>query len=198
MGSRVVELALKRGYKVVAFVHNHDLFVPDNSLVVKKGDIYDAEKVAAALVGSEAVVSCLSSWGTKRRDVLTAAMQAAIPAMEQANIMRIVTLTGSGAPAPDAVASTRHGLLARIIESTPAGKVFHDGENHMQLLAASSLDWTTIRSPFMSNFGMLKYRLNLKTGNPLATIKRQAVAEAMLDQLESNEYVRQAPLIHRK
>lgn len=197
VGSLVVEEALRRGHRVVAFVHSRDLFVPDNNLIVLKGDVHSVEDVAGAVQGSDGVVSALGSWGTKRRDILASAMHALIPAMESAQISRIVTLTGSGAAAPGVRPSAGHRLLQNLLRPLPAGKVFYDGEEHMRLLAESSLSWTTVRSPVMNNFGGESYHLNFKVGSPLETIKRSVVARCLLDQLESDRYVRMAPIIHR-
>lgn len=197
VGSLVVEEALRRGYTVVAFVHSHDLFSPSGKLIVIKGDIYDSADVAGALKGSDAVISCLGSWGTSKRNVLTAGMQAIVPVMVEQKIKRIVTLTGSGAVDPNMLPSSSHKALMRLLAPFPAGKVFGDGEKHMRLLAESDLDWTTIRSPIMNNFGKSTYQLGSKPQGPLATINRKAVATCMLDQLEIKENIHSAPIIRR-
>jgi putative NADH-flavin reductase len=197
VGSLVVEQALRRGYRVVAFVHNHSLFAPSGKLSIRKGDIYNAPDVVAALKGSDAVVSCLSSWGTPGKDVLTSAMRTIIPAMVEQKIKRIVTLTGSGANEPGNNPSVSYKLMLQVLAPFPAGKVFCDGEDHMKLLADSNLRWTTIRSPVMNNRGTDGYELNLKAGSPLTTIKRAAVATALLDQIDAANFLHQAPIIHR-
>jgi len=196
VGSLVVEEALRRGLSVVAFVHSHDLFVPNNRLRVIKGDIYSAKDAAGALEGSNAVISCLGSWGTKKRNVLTAAMRNIIPVMTEQKIDRIITLTGSGAGAPDHTASSLHRLFMRATASFPAGKVFRDGEEHMKLLAASQLDWTTLRSPIMTAGRATAYMLSMDAGSAL--IRRATVARALVDQLADTAYLRQAPIITRK
>jgi len=193
VGSLVVEEALRRGFSVIAFVHSHDMFVPSNKLRVVKGDIYNEADVQDAIKGSAAVVSCLGSWGTKHRNVLASAMRAIIPAMEHQKIGRIVTLTGSGAAAPSAKPGVAHSALLKLLTPFPAGKVFRDGEEHMKLLAASNLGWTTLRSPIMTSGNKTKYRLTLKSGS--LTIPRAAVATALLDQLDNKDYLHQTPII---
>ncbi len=198
VGHLVVELALKRGHSVVAFVHHRDLFVPNNRLRVITGDIHSNEDVEKAILGSDAVISCLGSWGTKSRDILTAAMRAIIPVMEQQHISRIVTLTGSGAAAPGERTGAGHDALLKFLAPFPAGKVFSDGEQHMKLLAASNLDWTTVRSPVMKNRGGDDYTLRNQSGKLFDTINRNAVATALVDQVEATDFLRQAPGIFRK
>ncbi len=198
VGSLVVESALRRGYTVVAFVHRTNLFSPSGELIVVRGDVYNKNDVASALRGSDAVISCLGSWGTPKKDVLTVAMRAIIPAMEASGMPRIITLTGSGAKAPGEHETSSHRLVMVLVKPFPAHKVFLDGERHMELLAASGLSWTTVRSPVMTSFGREGYRLDLKTQSPLATAHRTAVANALLDQLDSTEFLCHAPFIHRR
>jgi putative NADH-flavin reductase len=201
IGRLVVAEALARGYKVVAVVHKHNPFEKADRLKVMQGDIYSGRDVAKALKGSRVVVSCLGSWGRKtatgNRNVLTAAMLEILPAMKSQNIERIVTLTGSGALAPDAPRTRAHRWVMRLLAPFPAGKVFRDGEEHMKLLRGSGLAWTSIRSPLMNNMDGDGYKLSDGNGNHYLTISRQAVAHAVVDQLESLEWLQKAPVISR-
>ncbi|MBC7582106.1 NAD(P)H-binding protein [Aeromicrobium sp.] len=193
VGRLVVSEALKRGYDVVAFVHNHNPFEELNHLTIVKGDIANSGDITKALLGSEAVISCLGSWGQPGRNVLTTAMTAIIPAMKAQKITRIITLTGSGAMAPDVTEGLGHKLFMKAMAPFPAGKVFHDGEQHMKLLAVSSLDWTSLRSPIMKSKGTSAYQLTSKASN--ARLPRSAVVAALIDQLTLTEYIYQAPII---
>lgn len=196
VGSLVVQEALARGHEVVAFTHSKDLS-PAAGLRVVKGDIYDAESATGAIKGSDAVISALGSWGTPKKDVLSAAIANIIPAMEKAGIKRIVSLTGSGANAPDdkfdpinAVGHMAFGLVA--------SKVLHDSEKHIEMLAESSLDWTVLRSPPMNSRGNPRtYSVGQKRPLPIVTINRRAVAKCLVDLVESTRYARQAPFIKR-
>lgn len=198
VGSRVVELALRRGYLVTAVVHSQDLFVPSNNLLVQRGDIYNMDDVAKSLRGTTAVISCLGSWGTAAKDVLSSAMRAVIPAMEEQGIGRIVTLTGNAAAAPGQKISRGHAGWLGALKPLGAGKVFRDGEEHMRLLANSRLDWTAIRSPIMNNLGGSSYVLDKRPTPLWATVSRLSVATALLDQLDSDEFLGQAPFIRRR
>jgi putative NADH-flavin reductase len=197
VGTLVVEEALRRGFTVTAFIHRRNLFAPSGNLAIVQGDIYNSTDVAKALRGSQAVVSCLGSWGTPKKNVLASAVQAIIPAMHEHKIQRIITLTGSSALEPGASPQLTHRLLLRLLAPFPAGKVFYDGEEHMRLLAQSGLDWTTVRSPVMNNIGKA-YTLNLRPANPWETITRTSVAKALLDQIQSSDFRAAAPVIHRK
>jgi uncharacterized protein len=195
VGSLVVEAALERGYTVVAFVHNHNSFSPNERLIIRKGDVYNATDVAAALAGSDVVISCLGSWGTKGRDVLSRFVANVLPAIEQYKITRLVTLTGIGVQKhPGAL----HRTALRAMSWLPFGKVFADAERHVHLLDSSAVQWTAVCSPVMNNFGGVGYRLSNSLGNPLRTINRRAVAAALLDQIEQRNFVHEAPGIFRR
>ncbi len=195
VGQLVVKQLLADGHRVVAFVHGHAPFEESDHLKIRRGDIHNAPDVKAAIVGSEIVISTLGSWGTTTKDILGSAMGTIIPAMKTQDITRIVSLTGSGAFAPqdrpspiDKLSHTAFGLIA--------GSVLRDGEKHLRLLDASDLDWTVIRSPAMRSFGPASYHLNTKTPFALATVHRQAVVHAIVDQLTATDFLRQAPHIH--
>lgn len=196
VGRRVVELALKRGYTVVAVVHRRDPFQGTPNLIVRRGDIRNPRDVEVALKGSRAVVSCLGSWGTKTKDILTTGMRVIIPEMEELGIRRIVTLTGADALAPWERAEGAHALSHTALRLL-AGKVLEDGELHMRLLSASKLYWTTLRSPVMTTFGRADYVLGMEHPAVRATVHRQAVAKALVDQIIQPQYVYKAPFISR-
>jgi len=195
VGTLVTEEALRRGYTVVAFVHRHAPPSPSSQLITRHGDVHSAPDVANALVGSDAVVSCLGSWGTPRHTVLSNAMLSLIPAMQAAGVRRIVTLTGIGVwQKPSAF----YRFLLHVAAVTPAGKVFWDGQEHVRLLAGRGLDWTTVCSPIMNNVGGPEYRLSRHIGWPFVTIARRSVAAALLDQIDASDYLRSTAVIHRK
>lgn len=198
IGSRVVKILIKKRYKVIAFVHGDHNFDESPNLVVYTGDIYNAEDVGAALRGSKFVISALGSWGAPKKDVLAAGMSTIIPAMKKHKIRRIVTLTGADAR----VSSDKPGLTHKLTHAffgAAAPKIMRDGEQHMRFLAASSLEWTTLRSPVMTDKGELgNYVLRMKLPGIFATIHRDDVAAAMVWLVETGEYVRKAPVIYRK
>jgi putative NADH-flavin reductase len=196
VGSLVVEAALRRGFSVVAFTHSRDMFIPSNKMRVIKADIHSATDVAKAVQGSDAVISCLGSWGTKSKDILSSAMENVIPAMEAQGIKRIITLTGGAAFDEKDVLPAGQKIAYKLF-SVGAGKIIYDGEQHIKLLRASSLDWTVIRAPVMNNIGRATYKLSNKLPGLFTTIPRQAVANAILDQLDNPKTIHQLPVIYR-
>ncbi len=196
VGRQVVALCLERGYTVTAFVHSHNPFEAQAGLNVVAGDIYNHEDIAHALMGSEAVISALGSWHTQRKDVLASAMRLVIPAMGDAGIKRIITVTGSGA--------LWSGDRVRILDKfgrqlllLVAPKILRDGEAHIALLESSDLDWTSVRSPVMTGGQNISYVLKAHLPIGVTVIPRAAVAAALVDLIDTHEFSRQAPVIYK-
>ncbi len=196
VGSKVVELLLAHGHDVFAVVHSHDIFQGTPHLYVVQLDIHDNQAVAAVIQGASAVVSCLSNWGSEKGDVLTAAMNAIVPAMKEHGVKRIVSLTGNAAFTPDdnpsVIQKANRAMLQKV-----APKVVADGEAHIVVLRASDLDWTIVRSPVMNTLGDDTYKLSDELSGATATINRQAVAQAMVDQIRDTNWLHKAPTIWR-
>jgi putative NADH-flavin reductase len=197
VGRLVVQQLLDDDHRITVFVHSHAPFGNNVDLNIVRGDVHNAADVAKALQNSEAVISTLGSWGTKSKDVVSSAMEQIVPVMESEGIKRIIGLTGSGAKAPGEKLSLMD-KLSRPAFKLVAGKILDDSEHHIQRLADSSLDWTVIRSPVMRTFGKQNYHLSLKIPPPWATIHRAAVAQAIVGQLASPDFIRTAPHIHSK
>lgn len=182
VGSLVVKKLLADGHKVRAFIYQGDQSSDNPNLVYYKGNVKDIDDVRSAMIDIDVVISCLGSWGTKTKDILSSGMKNIIPAMEQKNIPRIISLTGHDARAKGDVLSLSH-RLSHYALGLLAPKILHDGEQHITLLENSNLQWTVIRSPVMTNGPQDKYTIRQKRPFALATIPREAVVQAIVDQL---------------
>ena len=195
VGRYVVQYALADGYHVTAFVHRHSDLPDDPNLSIVTGDIYNRADIEKALKDADAVISTLSSWGTQYKDVLATAMSNIVAVAKRYGIARVVSLTGSDARAHGDDISALH-RLSHLGISIVGGKVLRDGELHIKLLRDSHLKWTVIRSPIMTSRDSTDYVLNSHRPTPWAMISRQAVARAMVDQIDSNQNLQHAPYIH--
>jgi len=194
VGRLVVANALSQGYTVKAFVHSHGDFTEHPNLTIVKGDIYAALDVATAIEGAYAVISTLGSWGTPKKDVLSAAMHYIVPAMRAGGITRIVSLTGADARASGDTLGIIH-RLSHLGINIVAGKILDDSERHISLLERSELDWTVIRSPIMTSRKSTIFTLTHTRPLPWSTITRQCVALALLAELGPDHHSQQALFI---
>jgi putative NADH-flavin reductase len=198
VGRILVTDALEAGYSVVAFVHGNTTFDEHKNLKIVAGDIYNVKDIDKALIGSSAVISALGSWGTPNKDILTTGIKNIIPLMSKHNIKRIITLTGADANTigdePGLISTLTRPLLKTFFK-----KILLDGEEHMRLLCNSNLDWTVLRSPAMNSRGnKANYKISHVRPMPWQTINRASAAIALLNMLEENNSIGQAPYITRK
>lgn len=194
VGRLVVGELLRRGHQVTAFVHSKSPFSPDTNLEIVKGDIYVPAQIAEAMTGQEMVISCLGSWRTPGKDVLTVGMNNIVSIMKQAGIQRIVSLTGHVAIVAGEPVSGLDRLAHRAMELA-ADKILHDGENHIRILQASGLAWTVLRSPIMTKQPASAYQLQSRRPLPWSTISRLSVVQAIADQCGNSQLVGQAPFV---
>lgn len=198
VGQLAVGEALRRGYSVRAIYHTTKPSILDNQeLQHLQVNIADADAVNKVIQGTDAVISVLGSWGTSSKDIVSTGTKHFIPAMQAHGITRIISLTGS-----EALDNTDKPALLRNITHTAASlfakKILYDGEEHIRLLRASDLDWTVIRSPVMTARQQRGYKLSLTAPKPWQTVSRQAVAKAVIDQLDGPAYSKTAPFIYNQ
>ena len=198
VGSLVVSELCNYEHNIRAFVHNYNSLSDAENLEIFNGDIYDSESLRKALVDIEVVISCLGSWGTKYKNVLSTAMEKIVPIMQHKDVDRIISLTGAEARCTNEPVSLLQKFTYPLFNAL-AGKILQDANRHIETLKHSSLDWTVIRSPVMNDKGdPKKFDLRNKYPAPFKTINRHSVALAIINQIYDNTYIKQAPYIHRK
>ena len=197
VGRQVVDLLVADNHEVVAFIHTHNPFADYPDVAIVSGSITDDVAVAKAVHGSQAVISCLGSWGTATKDIVSTGTRQIIAAMERESVSRIITVSGAGAfynkDQPTALDRLTHRFLGIV-----AAPILRDGEEHLAALQVSGLHWTCLRSPVMTMSKRTAYRLSSKLPTLLASVPRAAVARALIDQLNDIQHFSQAPVIYRK
>ncbi|MGB7210400.1 MAG: SDR family oxidoreductase [Pyrinomonadaceae bacterium] len=194
-GRQLVKQALERGYSVTALVRNPSkLGVEHQSLTVIRGDVLDAETVAAAIKGQDAVVSAL---GHKRffypTRILSDGTRNILKAMEANSVRRFVCETALG------IGDTagRMGLLySLIVIPFVLPFYFFDKTRQEKLIAASNLDWVIVRPGALTNGikrGTFQHGRGVGSFIKTVRISRSDVADFMLNQLESDDYLVTAP-----
>jgi putative NADH-flavin reductase len=171
VGSLVLRLALKRGFEVVCF---------EGDVRVKS----DVENFFSQHHNADVVISTLGSWGTKTKDILSCGMTNIIPAMKQHTIRRIISLTGAETRLADDQPTWSSRVL-EIVLKIIAPKVYHDGQQHLEMLRDSQLIWTVIRSPKMNNGSSSHYHLSTHCPHAWQQVTRKAVATAIVESILS-------------
>ncbi len=196
-GRQLVTQALERGYAVTALVRDPSrLRVSHPQLTVVQGNVLDKQSVEAAMRGQEAVVSAL---GHKRffypTRILSEGTRSILSAMETHGVPRLVCETSLGI----GDSAWRAGLYFTFF-TIPVILPFYfwDKARQERIIAASNVEWIIVRPGMLTN-GAKRGRLRhgRQVGNLLWTVRvsRADVADFMLNQLESDLYLRAAPSV---
>jgi len=195
-GRHLVEQALGRGHEVTAFVRDPSkvrLF--HERLSVVRGDVMEEGAVEEAISGQEAVVSAIGHARGAPEDVQTRGTANIVKAMKRHGVGRFVSLTGAGVRAEGdepKVVDKVFGFLLKTLQRD----VIEDAANHVEVVRKSGLDWVIVRGPRLTE-GEKKgeYRVGNVGKNSGTRISRADLAEFMLDQLTSDDYLHQMPVV---
>ena len=194
-GRQLVAQALERGFAVTALVRNPSRLQVDHpQLTVIQGDVLDYASVEAAMRGQEAVVSAL---GHKRffypTRILSEGTRNILRAMETHRVPRLVCETSLGI----GDSAGRMGLLFTLF-TIPVILPFYfwDKTRQERMIAESNVEWVIVRPGMLTNADK---RARLRHGRHVGSffwtvrISRADVADFMLNQMESDTYLRAAP-----
>ncbi|MEI7643061.1 MAG: NAD(P)H-binding protein [Chloroflexales bacterium] len=189
LGGRALAEALARGHTVMAVVRDPSrLTLSHRCLAVVSGDVRDAHAVAAAIIGHDAVVSCIGPGRLDAsRDVISLGMAAMLAGMAASGVRRIVAV------AADGILQDAAETLLRDAPGYPPPLHAISAEHlrAYELLLASGARWTLACPPtLMSGAGTGGYRAErdyLPEGG--TRIAQADVALFILDELESGAFV---------
>lgn len=199
IGLATLSEALRRGFRVRGFARSAQrIAITDPRLEKVAGDATNAADVRAALIGADAVVLALGIAAGPQMvlgpvTLFSQATRVVVDAMQIAGTRRLVCVTGYGAG--DSRSSI--GCLQRIAFEAALGRAYADKDVQEQIIKASSLDWVIARPGILTNgdrtarFKVLRDAGSWRNG----FVSRADVADFLLDQLESDTYLRTAPVI---
>ena len=195
LGKMFVEEALSTGHFVRAGIRGRNTIASHANLEIIQCDATHPEELMNLLKGQQVVVSALGHVKGSTADVQTTATRTILEVMQAQGIKRFVDVTGTGVRFPGdkvGLVDVVLNLAVRIIDPARV----EDGNNHVKLLKNSVVDWTTIRVLKLQNITPHPFALSLN-GPTKWYVGRQEVARAMLEVIERNSFVKQAPIISK-
>jgi putative NADH-flavin reductase len=203
-GRPLVEQALERGHKVVAFVRDSSSLPAGvrehDRLRVVEGDAYSGDGVEQAIAGNgdpvDAVVSVLGQTSEGPDDLLTEAGQHILAAMDKHDVERFVTLVGAGVREEGESVSLGGRVMGALLKLV-ARSVLRDAREHVGHLRTSDTRWTVVRGPRLTedaHTGEFRHGTDISLGMR-STAARANVAEFILDCLENDRYVHELPKV---
>ncbi len=197
-GQELVRQGVAQGHEVSAFVRNPESMARVSGIRMAVGDARNAEAVASAVQGQDAVLSALGSRSLRDSTLLPEAMAGILAAMRQHGVRRVIVLGAAGAwPGASSKVSSVGKVIVGLLGTTLLRHPFAAQRAMQEQIRASDLDWTIAQPPFLlSAPGRGTYRVD---GDSLPSrgmrIARADVAAFMLAQLGSAEWVRKAPFL---
>jgi len=193
LGKTFVEAALKAGHSVRAGIRGENTLARHDQLQVVTCDATSPEDLRVLLKDQEVVVSAIGHVKGSAPDVQTVATKVLVGVMEELGIKRYVDVTGTGVRFPGDKIPLIDRFLNLGVGIADPSRV-KDGIDHQEVLKASSLEWTTIRVLKLQNVPPKPFVLRLH-GPTKAYVGREEVASAMLEVIESGEFLGEAPII---
>ncbi len=194
-GQQVVKQALEQGHSVTALARTPEkLRIQHSSLRIVKGNVLDMAAVEETISGSGVVLSCLGRRSPFRgKGDIWRGTHNIVAAMKKLGARRLIIESAYGAGSSRDFAS----LGMKLVTSTLLGWAYHEKGVLEPDVMSSGLDWVIVRPPALRDgpkTGEYRVgeRLRLSVRN---WINRADVADFMLKQVASDEWLRKTPII---
>ena len=196
-GRLLVAQALDEGHSVVAYArHPVKLVLAHERLTVIAGELTDGAAIERVVAGADGVISLLGQGRPVKGTPVALGTRSILAAMSKAGVRRIVAVATASASDPDDRPPLRSRFFIGIAKVflRPA---YDDVIATDRAVRDSDRDWTIVRPPFLRDgpkTGRVKVGY-LGDGVTGSYLSRANAADFMLRQLESDEYVGQAPIV---
>lgn len=202
-GLHVLDQAARRGHRVRALVRNPDTVTAPDGVELMPGTPARIDDLRRAAEGTTAVIVALNNarasdnpWAkpVSPPTFMTDAVRDTLTVMAENGIRRIVVTSAIGVGDSRKAA---HPLFRALIAVSNVKLGYRDHDGVDRLIHESDTDWTLARAVVLSDMpstGPLR-AAEYGQDRPGVSISRADVARFLLDAIEQNSWVRQAPLI---
>jgi len=193
-GKYLVQELVKQGFQLKVLARNPEKIKQKSPLIeIITGNARDYDSIRALLTGCNAVISTL---GTSKNepDTCSVTVGNVIKAMHELNIKRYIELAGLAINTPEDEKGFQTRLIVGIMKLFfPA--VINDRQKGHDLLSASDLQWTIVRSSMIE---LTDAKRPLKTSlsdSPGRKISASDLALFLVSQLTDEQFIRKCPFI---
>jgi len=195
-GRLVLDEGVRRGHSMTAFTRRPERLegVPRLTSVVQ-GDGRNLDDIRRAVAGQDAVISIVSSEGRGPTTVMSEVTRVELDAMREAGVRRLVSVSVS------AIEGRRPWILINLVRWI-LRKPYADFARMERLITLSSVDWTIVRPPYLSN-GPKTGRVRTQTGRKDLPhgpyrISRADLAATLVDLAEDTQHVGEVLLVSER
>ena len=177
-GRQVVEQGLERGHEITAFVRDASRFdASHDRLTVVEGDARDPDAAAAAVRGSDAIISLLALKKPEDEPGYSEATRTIVEAAGREGVRRIVVTANNDVFGDDEVTG-EFAAHAR------------EHRRNRETLKASGLDWSIVAAGWVVDEpGTGSYQAVVDANAPKRKIAPADFATAVLDALERGDWI---------
>jgi putative NADH-flavin reductase len=188
-GTQLIEQALAADHSVIGLARTPENIKSDDPRVTKRqADGFDAESVATALEGADAVITTVGKRDLrdKRFNLSTAAHVGVIDGMRRHNIKRLLVISSTGA------ARIKRDGIRRNVYLWLRRKYYKDMYEMELQIADSGLDYTLLRAPFLVDGPATgKYNVVEDETYPVGIqITRSNLAHFLIHEMVDNAWVK--------
>jgi putative NADH-flavin reductase len=197
-GRQILDQALGRGHEVIAVARRpEDLGPARHGLTVVKADLaVGTANLSQAIAGTDAVLSALGTRGRQPTTVYSAGTRRIADTMAAHGVGRLICVSSDGIEIPASLPWPQRLIVTQVIQRLYRQQ-YADMIRMEAYLAGSSLDWTIVRAPRLTDGPALgATRVSLDAAILDATgLHRADLATWMLDALgQPDTFHRQAHL----
>lgn len=195
-GRLIVRQALANGHEVSALIRSPEKAADLKGVKILVGDARDESALRNAVKDKTAVVSALGTGVSPLREVtfLSSATRALVNAMKVEHVARLVAITGLGAGD-----SRGHGGFAfdNLFFPLLLRNVYADKDRQETIIRESDLEWILVRPSILNDKagGKPVRALTDLSAFHGGEIARADVARFVVEQVQSDKWLRRAPLI---
>jgi uncharacterized protein YbjT (DUF2867 family) len=195
-GKIAVRLLLDAGHEVTALARAPDAFTERHGrLSVIKGEARDADSLARAARGQDAVLSAFGPRALGKDDLQEVFMKNLVTGMQTAGVKRLANLSAWGT-SPDSWDT--FPFYGKLFVKTLLRHLFADKLRGEVTLMESDLDFVNVRPGPLGNGrprGPLKATLDGKGMSPLPPVSRADLAAFMVNALTDDTWLRKSPVV---
>lgn len=193
-GKYLISELVKQGFHIKVLARNPEKITQKSQLIeVVQGNIRDYASIRTLLTGCDAVISTLGP-SKNEPDTCSVAVEHIIKAMQELDLKRYIELAGLAIDTPDDKKGFQTRMIVGILKRLfPA--VINDRQKGYDLLSASNLNWTIVRSSMIELTDVKRTLKTNLTDSPGRKVSATDLAIFIITQLSSMQFVRKCPFV---
>lgn len=200
-GGFILRDLLAHGYKVRALARTpQKLDAVRSQITIVKGDATNPDAIQELLMSSDIIVSAIGPVkgdGLIAKTISTNTTKNIIEAMPIFSIERYIVVSGAAVTVPGD-SRNMTGWLVQKSATLALRDTLKDKQAEYQLLAASDINWTLVRCPVISAKPFRKPAIESLTSPSAFSLRAGELSRFVVELVESEKFIRQAPFLNSR